>query len=46
MSDYYQPERYTEFWYNYLSIGVEWPVELAVASDRDRGFPPLNVSAL
>jgi dTDP-4-dehydrorhamnose 3,5-epimerase len=46
MSDHYQPKRYTGFWYDDPSIGVEWPVEPAVMSDRDGVFPPLNVSAL
>ena len=46
MSDYYQPGNYTGFRYDDPSIGVEWPTEPAVMSDRDRGFADLDLSAL
>ena len=46
MSDYYQPASYTGFRYDDPSIGVEWPVEPAVMSDRDRGFADLDPLAL
>ncbi|SVC92149.1 uncharacterized protein METZ01_LOCUS345003, partial [marine metagenome] len=37
MGDYFQPENYTGFRYDDPAIGVEWPYEPAVMSDRDRG---------
>ena len=46
MSDYYQPEYYTGFHYNDPSIGVVWPIEPEVVSERDQGFLPLDVSSL
>ncbi len=46
MGDYYQPENYMGFRYDDPSIGVEWPTEPAVMSDRDRGFADLDPSAL
>ena len=46
MSDYYQPENYTGFRYDDPSIGVQWPTEPAVISDRDRGFDPLDTLIL
>jgi len=46
MDDYYQPENYMGFRYDDPSIGVEWPTEPAVVSDRDRGFADLDLSAL
>ena len=46
MSDYFQPENYTGFRYDDPAIGVEWPHEPAVMSDRDRGFGVLDTSTL
>ena len=46
MSDYFQPENYTGFRYDDPAIGVEWPYEPAVMSDRDRGFGVLDTSTL
>ena len=46
MSDYYQPENYKGFRYDDPAIGVEWPYEPAVMSDRDRGFGALDTSTL
>ena len=46
MSDYFQPGNYTGFRYDDPAIGVEWPYEPAVMSDRDRGFGALDTSTL
>ena len=46
MSDYYQPENYTGFRYDDPEIGVEWPIEPAVISDRDRFFADFEYSSL
>ena len=46
MSDNYQPENYKGFRYDDPAIGVEWPVEPAVMSDRDRGFGAFEPSIL
>ncbi len=46
MSDYYQKERYTGFRYDDPCIGVEWPFEPTVISNRDRGFVDLELSSL
>ena len=46
MSDTYQPQNYTGFRYDDPAVGVEWPAEPAVMSDRDRGFVALDLSAL
>lgn len=42
MSDHYQPESYTGFRHNDPTIGVEWPSDPVVMSDRDRSFPDLD----
>ncbi len=42
MSDHYQPENYAGFRYDDPAIGVEWPAEPAVISDRDRSFADLH----
>ena len=44
--DYFQPENYTGFRYDDPAIGVDWPAEPAVMSDRDRGFGALDPSTL
>ena len=46
MSDYFQPGNYTGFRYDDPAIGVEWPYEPAVMSDRDRSFGALDTSTL
>jgi len=46
MSDYYQPGNYTGFRYDDPAIGVEWPAEPAVISDRDRSFADFEYSSL
>ncbi len=46
MGDYFQPENYTGFRYDDPAIGVDWPAEPAVMSDRDRGFGALDPSTL
>ena len=45
MSDYFQPGNYTGFRYDDSAIGVEWPAEPAVMSDRDRSFPNFRSSS-
>ena len=46
MSDYYQPESYKGFRYDDPAIGVEWPADPAVISDRDRSFADFEYSSL
>ena len=46
MSDHYQQEYYAGFRYDDPHIGVEWPADPAIVSDRDRGFANLDPSAL
>jgi dTDP-4-dehydrorhamnose 3,5-epimerase len=46
MSDYYQPGNYTGFRYDDPAIGVEWPADPAVISDRDRSFADFEYSSL
>tara|TARA_Y100000031_G_scaffold48056_1_gene54830 strand:- start:61 stop:264 length:204 start_codon:yes stop_codon:yes gene_type:complete len=46
MSDHYQPENYTGFRYDDPAFGVNWPVEPAVMSDRDRGFSAFDTTTL
>ena len=46
MSDTFQPQNYMGFRYDDPVVGVEWPAEPAVVSDRDRGFVGLDLSAL
>ncbi len=46
MSDYYQPENYKGFRYDDPAIGVEWPADPAVISDRDRSFTDFEYSSL
>ena len=46
MSDYYQPENYKGFRYDDPAIGVEWPADPAVISDRDRSFADFEYSSL
>jgi dTDP-4-dehydrorhamnose 3,5-epimerase len=44
MSDYFQPGNYTGFRYDDPAIGVEWPADPAVISDRDRSFADFESS--
>ena len=46
MGDVYRPDSYTGFRYNDPAVGVAWPAEPAVMSERDRGFADLDLSAL
>ena len=46
MGDVFQPENYAGFRYDDPAVGVEWPAEPAVISDRDRGFVGLDIAAL
>ncbi|MDP7092734.1 MAG: dTDP-4-dehydrorhamnose 3,5-epimerase family protein, partial [Candidatus Thalassarchaeaceae archaeon] len=46
MSDYFQPGNYTGFRYDDPAIGVEWPADPAVISDRDRSFADFEYSSL
>jgi len=46
MSDFFQSENYRGFRYDDPSVGVKWPVEPVVISDRDRDFGDLDPSAL
>ena len=46
MSDNYQPENYKGFRYDDPAIGVEWPADPAVISDRDRSFADFEYSSL
>ena len=46
MSDHYQPENYTGFRYDDPALGVNWPVEPVVVSDRDRGFGTFDTTTL
>ncbi|MEC9000228.1 MAG: dTDP-4-dehydrorhamnose 3,5-epimerase family protein [Actinomycetota bacterium] len=42
MGDVYRPEGYAGFRYDDPAVGVEWPAEPAVISERDAGFTPLD----
>ena len=42
MGDVYRPDSYTGFRYDDPAIGVAWPAEPRVISDRDAGFRPLD----
>ena len=45
MGDVYRPDSYTGFRYDDPMIGVAWPAEPAVISDRDLGLPFLDPGA-
>ena len=42
MGDVYRPESYDGFRYDDPAIGVDWPAEPRVISERDAGFRPLD----
>ena len=42
MADIYRPDSYTGFRYDDPTVGVAWPAEPAVISDRDLGLPFLD----
>ena len=42
MGDVYRPKSYAGFRFDDPAIGVEWPAEPRVISDRDAGFRPLD----
>ena len=42
MGDVYRPDSYAGFCYDDPAIGVVWPAEPRVISDRDAGFRPLD----
>ena len=44
MGDVYRPDSYTGFRYNDPAVGVAWPAEPAVMSERDRGFADFESS--
>ncbi len=43
MSEFYQPESSRGFRWNDPAIGIEWPLDVKVISDRDRSYPDLKV---
>ena len=45
MGDVYRPESYAGFRYDDPAVGVAWPAEPLVISERDASFAPLDPSA-
>ena len=45
MSDFFRPDGYAGFRYDDPVIGVSWPAEPAVISDRDVSFAPLDTGS-
>ena len=46
MGDVYRPESYSGFRYDDPAIGVDWPTEPVVISERDTLFPPLDLTSI
>ena len=45
MSEFYAPESGRGFRWNYPDFGIEWPMEPAVISEKDRTYPDYEVSS-
>lgn len=46
MGDVYRPESYSGFRYDDPAVGVDWPAEPVVISERDTSFPPLDSTSI
>jgi dTDP-4-dehydrorhamnose 3,5-epimerase len=45
MSEFYAPESGRGFRWNDPAFGIEWPMEPAVISEKDRTYPDYEVSS-